>query len=148
MYSRKWTADLWYYGSLRKTKYWGEEHSSRAWAFSNHGHWKSFWLYRSNFISWIKLLLNSQQSCVINAGNTISYFNLEKDARQGDSTYLFILALEGYFYFYPVHFIFIQSNENINGIETYKHIFLWTTYADDSTFLLRDITSVKELINH
>ena len=26
--------------------------------------------FGSNFISWMKLLLNSQQSCVINGGNT------------------------------------------------------------------------------
>ena len=98
--------------------------------------------FGSNFISWIKLLLNSQQSCVINGGNTTPYFNLEKGARQGDpvSAYLFILALE-------VLFVFIKSNENIKGIEIFKHAFLYTAYADDSTFFLRDIPSVKELIN-
>ena len=32
--------------------------------------------FGSNFISWIKLLLNSQQSCIINGGNTTPYFNL------------------------------------------------------------------------
>ena len=90
----------------------------------------------------MKLLLNSQQSCVINGGNTTPYFNLEKGARQGDpvSAYLFILALE-------VLFVFIKSNENIKGIEIFKHAFLYTAYADDSTFFLRDIPSVKELIN-
>ena len=98
--------------------------------------------FGSNFISWIKLLLNSQQSCVINGGNTTPYFNLEKGARQGDpvSAYLFILALE-------VLFVFIKSNENIKGIEIFKYVFLYTAYADDSTFFLRDILSVKELIN-
>ena len=40
--------------------------------------------FGSNFISWIKLLLNSQQSCVINGGITTPYFNLEKGAHQGD----------------------------------------------------------------
>ena len=29
--------------------------------------------FGSSFISWIKLLLNSQQSCVINGGNTTPY---------------------------------------------------------------------------
>ena len=98
--------------------------------------------FGSNFISWIKLLLNSQQSCVINGGNTTSNFNLGKGARQGDlvSAYLFILALE-------VLFVFIKSNENIKGIEIFKYVFLYTAYADDSTFFLRDILSVKELIN-
>ena len=88
------------------------------------------------------MLLNSQQSCVINGGNTSPYFNLEKVAHEGDavSAYLFILALE-------VLFVFIKSNGNIKVIEIFQHVFLVTAYADYSTFFLRDILSVKELIN-
>ena len=94
--------------------------------------------FRTNFVSWVKLLLISQQSCVINGGNTTPYFNLEKGVyqRHSVSAYLFILALE-------VLFVFIKSNENIKGIEIFKYVF-----ADDSTFFLRDILSVKELINN
>ena len=94
--------------------------------------------FRTNFVSWVKLLLTSPQSCVINGGNTTPYFNLEKGVYQRDSVsaYLFILALE-------VLFVFIKSNENIKGIEIFKYVF-----ADDSTFFLRDILSVKELINN
>ena len=90
--------------------------------------------FGSNFISWIKLLLNSQQSCVITRGITIPYFNLEKGARQDDpvSAYLFMLALE-------VLFVFIKSNENIKGIEIFKYVLLYTVYADDSTFFLKNI---------
>ena len=88
------------------------------------------------------MLLNSHQSFVISGGNATPYFNLVKDLRQGDpvSTYLFILVLE-------VLFVFIKSNENIRGIEIYKHILLYTAYADDPTFFLRDVPSVEELIN-
>ena len=91
----------------------------------------------------MKLLLNSQQSCVINGGKTTPYFNSENGAHQGDpvSAYLFILALE-------VRFVFIKSNENIKGIELFKYIFLYTASADDSTFFLRDILSVRKLINN
>ena len=98
--------------------------------------------FGSNFISWIKLLLNSQLYFAINRGNTSPYFNLEKGAGQGDpiSAYLFIVALE-------FLFVFIKSNENIKGIEIFKYVFLYTAYADDSAFFLRDIISVKELIN-
>ena len=83
-------------------------------------------------------MLNSQQSCVINGGNTTPYFNLEKGARQGDplSAYLFILPLE-------VLSDFTKSNENIKSIDFFKHAFLYTAHADDSTFFLRDIPSVK-----
>ena len=69
--------------------------------------------FGSNFISWIELLLNSQQSCVINGGNTTPYFNLEESARQGD-------PLPAYL-------------ERIKGTEIFQHAFLYTAYADNST---------------
>ena len=55
--------------------------------------------FGSNFISWIKFLLNSQQCYV--GGHTTPSFNLEKGDRQGDPlvAYLFILALEVIFAF-------------------------------------------------
>ena len=55
--------------------------------------------FGENFICWVKISLNDQQSCTINRGFTTPYFNLEKGARQGDpiSGYLFILALEVFF---------------------------------------------------
>ena len=88
------------------------------------------------------MLHNSQQFFIINEGNATPYFNLEKGTHQSDpvSAYLFILALE-------VLFVFIKSNKNIKGIEIFKYVFLCTTYADGSTFFLKDILSVKELIN-
>ena len=36
------------------------------------------------FIRWVKILLKNQESCMMKAGITKSYFNLEKGARQGD----------------------------------------------------------------
>ena len=47
-----------------------------------------------DFIRWVKIQLESQESCIINAGTTMRYFNLEKGACQGDpvSAYLFILS--------------------------------------------------------
>ena len=88
------------------------------------------------------MLLNSQQSCVINGGNTTPYLNSEKGARQGNPVlaYLFILAVE-------VLFVFIKSNEMIKGTKIFIHAFLYTVYSDDSTFFLRDNPSVKGLIN-
>ena len=51
--------------------------------------------FGQNFMHLIKVLLNNQQSCVINGGFATSYFNLEKGACQGDPilAYLFMLAL-------------------------------------------------------
>ena len=35
----------------------------------------------TNFIDWIKIFLNDQESCIINGGVTTQYFELEKSAR-------------------------------------------------------------------
>ena len=96
--------------------------------------------FGENFIHWIKVLLNNQQSCVINGGFTTRYFNLEKGVRQCDpiSAYLFILALE-------VLFELIKNNAGIRGITIFNHAFLYTAFAYDSTFFLNDSLSVKNL---
>ena len=77
----------------------------------------------------MKILLRNQESCVINRGHTTIYFRLERGARQGDPilAYLFILALE-------LFFILIKSNKNIHGINIFNHDFLYTAYADETTF--------------
>lgn len=51
--------------------------------------------FGSVFIDWIKMLLNKNESCVINGGVTSQYFSLERGARQGDpiAAYLFIIAI-------------------------------------------------------
>ena len=79
---------------------------------------------------------------MINRGHTTKYFRLERGARQGDqiSAYLFILALE-------VLFIFIKFNKNIDGINTFNREYLYTVYADDTTFFLKNQTSVKNVLN-
>ena len=48
--------------------------------------------YGNDFIKWVEMLLESQESCIINGGNRTKYFKLQKGARQGDPiphTYLF-----------------------------------------------------------
>ena len=97
--------------------------------------------FGENFIHWIKVLLNKQQSCVINGGFTTRYFNLEKGARQSDpiSGYLFIHAFE-------VLFELIKNNADIKGITIFNLAFLYTAFADESTFFLNDLLSVKNLI--
>ena len=79
---------------------------------------------------------------VINGGFATQYFNLEKGARQGDPilAYLFIRALE-------VLFELIKNNNDIRGMTIFNYTFLYTAFADDSTFFLNDLLSVKNLVD-
>ena len=72
-----------------------------------------------------------QQSC-----------NLEKGACQGDpiSGHLFICTVETIFLTY-------QNNSSIKGIKVFDYVFLYTTYAYESTFFLKNLVSVKKLLD-
>ena len=85
--------------------------------------------FGDDFIDWILILFNSQESCVINRGYSTKYFPLERGARQGDpiSAYLFALALE-------IFFILIKGNNNIQGIEIFNCEVEYTACTDDTTF--------------
>ena len=85
--------------------------------------------FGDNFLDWIKILLKNQESCVIYGEHTTKYFKLERGARHGDpiSAYLFILALE-------IFFIIIKTNKNIHGLKIFDHQYLYTAYADNTTF--------------
>ena len=89
--------------------------------------------FGNNFISWIKVLLSNQESCVINGGSTTNYFKLER-------AYLFIIALE-------VLFIKLRNNADIKELKIFDYCFLYTAYADDSTFFVSDILSINEVIS-
>ena len=98
--------------------------------------------FEKDFIKWIKILLQNQESCIVNEGTTTNYFKLEKGSRQGDpiSAYLFILVLE-------ILFLFIKESKKINGLNIFDKTFLYTAYAEDTTFFLTDTKSVIELMN-
>ena len=97
--------------------------------------------FGNRFVTWVNILLKNQESCIINGGNTTKYFKLEKGTRQGDpiSACLFILVLE-------IFFLCIKENKNIKGLNIFNHIFLYTAYADDTTFFLKDKESLTEVI--
>ena len=41
----------------------------------------------------------------------------------------------------------IKNKDNVNGIDLYDYSFLFTAYADDSTFFLKGIASVRILVD-
>ena len=94
-----------------------------------------------DFIQWVRTLLNDQQSCVMNIGTTTRYFNLNRGTRQGDplSAYLFPLATE-------VVFIMIRENVDIEGLNLFGTEVKLTACADDTTFFLRNLSSLKVLL--
>ena len=98
--------------------------------------------FEKDFIKWIKILLQNQESYIVIGGTTTNSFKVEKGTRQGDpiSAYLFILVLE-------IVFVFTKESKKISSLNIFNKTFLYTAYADDSTFFLKDTKTVKELLN-
>ena len=88
--------------------------------------------FGNRFLKLVKTLLKNQTSCIINGGNTSKYFKFDKGTRQGDplSGYLFILVLE-------IVFPSIKENKKIKGLNIFNYNFLYTAYADDTTFFFK-----------
>ena len=98
--------------------------------------------FGQNFILWVKTLLNNQESCVINGGKTANYFMLGRVSRQGDriSVFLFILVLE-------ILFPLIKTTSDIAGQANFDHCYLYSAYADDTTFFLKYTISKKNMVD-
>ena len=47
--------------------------------------------FGTEFIKWIKILLNYQESCVINGGKISKYFKIEKGTWQSDPISAYLL---------------------------------------------------------
>ena len=69
------------------------------------------------------MLLECQESCIINGGNTKKHFKLQKSARQGDlvSAYLFILCA---FSLHKRHYFLLRDKRSIK-----KLINTFTTFS-------------------
>ena len=67
---------------------------------------------------------------------------VKRGACQGDpvSAYLFILVLE-------ILCLSIKKHPEIKGIEIFEHCFLYTAYADDTTFFLREAIHWEASLN-
>ena len=89
----------------------------------------------------VTIFLVGSKSCVINGGNTTQYFHRERGTCQGDpiSAYIFVLTLE-------VLSFLIRNNKDIKGLNIFDHLFLYTTYADDTTFFLENKESIEEIV--
>ena len=84
------------------------------------------------FIEWIKILLNNQESCVSNGGKTSKYFKLERQTRQGDpiSADLLIIVLGAVFQI-------IKETSSIEGFDIFQKNITYTAYTYDATFFLK-----------
>ena len=60
--------------------------------------------------------------------------------QQNISAYLFISFLE-------IVFILIKANKRVKGMNIFEHTYLYSAYAGDTTFFLRDEISIKQLLN-
>ena len=98
--------------------------------------------FDKNFISWVKILLRNQKSCVLNGGTATKYFLLGRGARQGDpiSAYLFVLALK-------ILLQLITSKPEIKGLAIFNHCYFYSAYANDTTFFLQDTISIKHMVD-
>ena len=96
--------------------------------------------FPENFISWIRILQNQTQNCVMNNGYSTGYFPLSRGCRQGDpiSPYKFLLAME-------ILTRMVTQNVNIKGIDINGTTIKVLLFADDSTFLLKHKVSLKHL---
>ena len=94
------------------------------------------------FIDAIKTVYTNIESCVMNGGNTTTYFKVLRGCRQGDplSAILFIIDLE-------ILLINIRKNRNIKGITVGDVEIKLSSYADDLTNFLADSLSVAALFH-
>ena len=94
------------------------------------------------YVSWIEVLINKQESCVINGGKSTGYFPLERGVRQGDpiSAYLFIIVIE-------IFFLMVRKNPKISGLDIFGIKHLLTSYADDTSFFVKNESSIIEIFN-
>ena len=76
--------------------------------------------------------------CVVNGDKTTKYFMLGRGACQGDPilAFVFILALE-------ILYLLIQTKPEIAGLTMFDHCYLYSAYAVDTTFFLKDTIFIK-----
>ena len=95
--------------------------------------------FGDEFIKWIRTLLFNASSCVMNNGFSAGYFSIERGTRQGDPLSAYILCLE-------ILFIQIRSDSSIKGFKFNNTEIKLTAFADDTTFLVKDVQSLRRIL--
>lgn len=90
-----------------------------------------------NFLSWIQILYNSTETCVLNRGQSTGWFPFSRGIRQGCpiSPFLFVLAVEKLAES-------IRRDGNIRGIKLLDTETKILQFADDSTIFVEDEDSL------
>ena len=98
--------------------------------------------FGKNFILWVKILLRDQELRVINGVTNTKYFPLGRGGHQGDpiSSILFVLALE-------ISFLLIKLKPEIERMTVFDYNHLYSAYTDDTTFFLKDVISIKHMVD-
>ena len=96
------------------------------------------------FQSWVKTLLKNRTFCVKNGGHISKEYPMSRGVRQGCpiSPILFILTVE-------LLAINVRQNQHVKGINIpdYETPHKIKQYADDTTFLLKDIIDFREVLS-
>ena len=90
-----------------------------------------FFNFGNDMKTWIKLLYNGAQLCVIQNGIFSKFFYIGRDCRQGDpiSPYAFSLCVE-------IMGMMIRQNKDIQGIRIGREKICLLQYADDTAIFL------------
>ena len=98
--------------------------------------------FGENFIKWIETMYTDAMFKVKNNGWVSKTYPLERSLRQGCpmSAALFVIAIE-------ILAIVIRNDEAIKGITIGNSEHKIIQYADDATICIRDLPSVKNVIN-
>ena len=95
--------------------------------------------FGNNFIYWIKIILNKQESCIMNNGHSSGYFPALSGSRQGD-------PISAYFVM-EILFVQVRNKKNITGVTIFGFEFKLSSFADDVSYFLQDLHSVKGIVH-
>jgi hypothetical protein len=94
-----------------------------------------------NFVKWVKAIYKGSEACVTNNGFSCPFFKISRGVRQGCplSAYLFIMVVE-------LLANKIRKSKDIKGIKIDQTEIKILQMADDTTILVEDIASLKEVL--